>query len=62
VAKCGFVPLARRWVVERPFNWASSFRRLARDFERLQPTPEGFHYVAFALLALTTALPVLAVL
>jgi transposase len=51
-----------RWVVERSFAWASRFRRLARDYERLQTTLAGFHYVAFALLALTIALPILAVL
>jgi transposase len=61
-AKRGFVLLPRRWVVERSFAWASRFRRLARDYERLQTTLAGFHYVAFALLALKTALPILAVL
>jgi transposase len=61
-ARRGFVLLPRRWVVERSFAWASRFRRLARDYERLQTTLAGFHYVAFALLALTTALPILAVL
>jgi transposase len=61
-AKRGFVLLPRRWVVERSFAWTARFRRLARDYERLQSTLEGFHYVAFALLALTKALPILAVL
>ena len=61
-AKRGFVLLPRRWVVERSFAWATRFRRLARDYERLHTTLEGFHYVAFALLALKTALPILAVL
>jgi len=61
-AKRGFVLLPRRWVVERSFAWAGRFRRLARDYERLHTTLEGFHYVAFALLALNTALPILAVL
>jgi transposase len=58
-AKRGFVLLPRRWVVERSFAWTGRFRRLARDYERLQTTLEGFHYVAFALLALKTALPIL---
>ncbi len=58
----GFVVLERRWVVERSFAWTGRCRRLARDYERLTTTLEGFHYVAFALLALKTALPVLAVL
>ena len=61
-AKRGFVLLPRRWVVERSFAWTGRFRRLARDYERLQTTLAGYHYVAFALLALKTALPVLAVL
>jgi transposase len=61
-AKRGFVLLPRRWVVERGFAWMSRFRRLARDYERLRTTLEGFHYVAFALLALHKVLPVLWVL
>ena len=58
-AKRGFVLLPRRWVVERGFAWTGRFRRLARDYERLQTTLEGFHYVACALLALKAALPLL---
>ena len=61
-AKRGFVLLPRRWVVERSFAWTGRCRRLARDYERLTTTLEGFHYVAFALLALNAALPALAVL
>jgi transposase len=34
-AKHGFVLLPRRWVVERSFAWATRFRRLANDDERL---------------------------
>ncbi len=58
-AKRGFVLLPRRWVVERSFAWTGRFRRLARDYERLHTTLEGFHYLAFALLALNAALPIL---
>ena len=61
-AKRGFVLLPRRWVVERSFAWTGRFRRLARDYERLHSTLEGVHFVAFALLALKTALPILALL
>jgi transposase len=61
-AKRGFVLPPRCWVVERSFAWASRFRRLARDYERLQATLAGLHYIAFALLAIKTALPILAVL
>jgi transposase len=49
-AKRGFVLLPRRWVVERSFAWASRFRRLARDYERLPETLAGLHFVAFACL------------
>jgi transposase len=46
-AKRGFVLLPRRWVVERSFGWAARFRRLARDYERLASSLEGFHWLAF---------------
>jgi transposase len=49
-AKRGFVLLPRRWVVERSFAWASRFRRLARDYERLPETVAGLHFLAFACL------------
>ena len=49
----GFVLLPRRWVVERSFAWASRFRRLARDYERLPQTVAGLHFVAFSCLMLT---------
>ena len=48
----GFVLLPRRWVVERSFAWASRFRRLAKDYERLPETVAGLHFVAFACLFL----------
>jgi transposase len=51
-AKRGFVLLPRRWVVERSFAWATRFRRLARDYERLPKTVEGLYFVAFACLML----------
>ncbi len=50
MAKRGFVLLPRRWVVERSFAWAARFRRLVRDYERLDTTLKGFHYLAFACL------------
>src|ERR671939_9810 len=54
-AKRGFVPLPRRWVVERSFAWMARCRRLARDHERLPETLAGFHFVAFAGLMLRRA-------
>lgn len=48
--KRGFVLLPRRWVVERSFAWATRFRRLAKDYERLPSTVAGLHFVAFVCL------------
>jgi len=50
--KRGFVLLPRRWVVERSFGWLSRFRRLAKDYERLEATVQGMHLVAFSMLML----------
>ena len=58
-AKHGFVLLPRRWVVERSFAWASRFRRLAKDYERLPETLAGLHFLAFACLMLTQFAPLL---
>jgi transposase len=60
-AKRGFVLLPRRWIVERDFAWASRFRRLAKDYERLPTTLAGLHFVAFACLFLSQATPFLGV-
>lgn len=51
-AKRGFVLLPKRWVVERSFAWASRFRRLVKDYERLPQTLAGLHVVAFITLML----------
>ncbi len=48
----GVVLLPRRWVVERCFAWASRFRWLARDDERLPETVRGLHVLAFDFLML----------
>ena len=58
-AKRGFVLLPRRWVVERDFAWASRFRRLVKDYERLPDTVAGLHIVAFACLFLQQAAGIL---
>ena len=54
-AKRGFVLLPRRWVVERTFGWLGRFRRLARDYERLTTTLEGWHWIAALALLLVRA-------
>lgn len=56
-AKRGFLLLPRRWVVERSFAWASRFRRLARDYERLPEVLSGYHVLAFAVLMLAQVAP-----
>jgi transposase len=58
-AKRGFVLLPRRWVVERSFAWATRFRRLVKDYERLPQTLAGLHVVAFALVMLQNAAPLI---
>ena len=59
-AKRGFVLVPRRrWVVERGFAWASRFRRLAKDYERLPAILAGLHFVAFACLFLRQATGIL---
>ena len=58
-AKRGFVLLPRRWVVERSFAWASRFRRLVKDYERLEETLVQMHYVVFGILMLVKFKPYL---
>jgi transposase len=53
-AKRGFVLLPKRWVVERSFAWASRFRRLARDYERLPSSLAALHWLAFLTLMLNS--------
>jgi len=48
----GFVLLPKRWVVERSFAWATRFRRLAKDYERLPETVKSLHILAFLTLML----------
>ena len=54
-AERGFVLLSRRWVVERTFGWIGRFLRLARDYERLTETLEGWHWLALARIRRTHA-------
>ena len=59
----GFVPLPRRWVVERFFGWLTHCRRLVRDYERSPAYSEAWIQLAsvhrmLKLLAPETSLPV----
>src|SRR5262249_19033239 len=36
----GFVPVRKRWLVERTFAWIGRFRRTSKDYERLAETEE----------------------
>jgi transposase len=56
-AKKGFVLLPKRWVVERSFARTSRFRRLVKDYERLEQTLPQLHYVVFAILMLVKLKP-----
>jgi transposase len=51
-AKRGFVLLPKRWVVERGFAWATRFRRLTRDDERLVATLAALRFLDFVCLTL----------
>jgi transposase len=42
----GFIPLPRRWVVERFFGWLTRCRRSARDYERDPAYSEAWVYLA----------------
>ncbi len=41
VGQQGFVPLPRRWVVERTHAWITGHRRMSRDYERLPTHSEA---------------------
>ena len=42
----GFVPLPKRWMVERTLAWLTHCRRLTRDYERDAAYSEAWVYVA----------------
>ncbi len=42
----GFVPLPKRWIVERTLSWFTHGRRLVRDYERNPASSAAWLYVA----------------
>ena len=42
----GFVPVAKRWVVERTIAWTNFFRRLTRDYEHTVSSSANWLYLA----------------
>lgn len=42
----GYVPLPRRWVVERTFAWLGRCRRLSKDYEQNTKSSEAWLYLA----------------
>jgi len=42
----GFVPLPKRWIVERTLAWLTHCRRLARDYERDPAYSEAWVHIA----------------
>jgi transposase len=42
----GFVPVAKRWVVERTIAWSNFFRRIVKDYEYTTSSAVGWLYLA----------------
>lgn len=42
----GFVPVAKRWVVERSIAWTNFFRRIVKDYEYTLSSSVGWLYLA----------------
>nr|WP_317171281.1 transposase [Spirosoma utsteinense] len=42
----GFVPVAKRWVVERTIAWTNFFRRIVKDYEYAVSSSVNWLYLA----------------
>lgn len=47
-----FVPLPKRWIVERTFAWLNRNRRLSKDYERNVKSSEAWLYLSMSILML----------
>lgn len=47
-----FVPLPKRWIVERTFSWLNRNRRLSKDYERKIQSSEAWLYLSMSILML----------
>ena len=47
-----FIPLPKRWIVERTFSWLNRNRRLSKDYERKIQSSEAWLYLLMSILML----------
>jgi len=47
-----FIPLPKRWIVERTFSWLNRNRRLSKDYERKIESAEAWLYLSMSILML----------
>jgi putative transposase len=47
-----FIPLPKRWIVERTFSWLNRNRRLSKDYERRVESSEAWLYLSMSILML----------
>ena len=51
-AQKGFVPIKKRWVVERTFGWLNRSRRLSKDYERTMSSSQAWVDIAITRIGL----------
>ena len=47
-----FIPVPKRWIVERTFSWLNRNRRLSKDYERKAESAEAWLYLSMSILML----------